>query len=102
MDATCRRMCHPVALPVCCCCCCCLGTSLRRATMQDAAVETPRHKRCNGSSDTMPHYGPQMKESALIRAAHNGHLATVRFLLQAGADVNALDLVRNEACERAN
>jgi hypothetical protein len=36
----------------------------------------------------------QMKESPLIRAAHNGHLHTVRHLLEAGADANALDLVR--------
>jgi hypothetical protein len=40
---------------------------------------------------------PQMKESALIRAAHNGHLHSVKHLLEAGADVNALDLVRASA-----
>lgn len=36
----------------------------------------------------------QMKETALIRAAHNGHLHTVKYLLERGADVNAVDLVR--------
>ena len=35
-----------------------------------------------------------MKETPLIRAAHNGHLHVVRHLLEAGADVNATDLVR--------
>ena len=35
----------------------------------------------------------QMGETPLIRAAHNGHLATVRLLVEAGADVNALDMV---------
>lgn len=34
-----------------------------------------------------------MGETPLIRAAHNGHLATVRLLVEAGADVNALDMV---------
>lgn len=34
-----------------------------------------------------------MGETPLIRAAHNGHLATVRFLVEAGADVNSLDMV---------
>lgn len=38
-----------------------------------------------------------MKETALIRAAHNGHLQTVRFLLQRGADVDSLDLGDNTA-----
>ena len=32
-----------------------------------------------------------MKESPLIRAAHNGHTATVKALLAAGADPAALD-----------
>lgn len=35
----------------------------------------------------------QMGETPLIRCAHNGHLKTVEFLLEHGADVNALDLV---------
>eukprot|EP00983_Pelagomonas_calceolata_P063471 1147745-Pelagomonas_calceolata.AAC.3 len=34
-----------------------------------------------------------MKETPLIRAAHNGHLNVVRFLLDSGADPNAIDLV---------
>ena len=38
----------------------------------------------------------QMGESPLIRAAHNGHLQTVRFLIESGADVNAIDMVRQE------
>lgn len=37
----------------------------------------------------------QMLETPLSRAAHNGHLQTVRHLLDAGADVNCLDLVRD-------
>ena len=35
----------------------------------------------------------QMKESPLSRAAHNGHLHMVQYLVQQGADVNCLDLV---------
>ncbi len=35
-----------------------------------------------------------MKETPLIRAAHNGQLATVRLLLDKGADVNSIDLAR--------
>lgn len=37
----------------------------------------------------------QMMETPLSRAAHNGHLATVRYLLDQGADINCLDLVRD-------
>jgi hypothetical protein len=40
---------------------------------------------------------PQMRETALIRAAHNGHLAVVEHLLQSGADIGARDLVRNHS-----
>jgi len=35
-----------------------------------------------------------MKDTPLIRAAHNGHLQTVMHLVEAGADVDTLDLVR--------
>ena len=35
----------------------------------------------------------QMKESPLSRAAHNGHLQMVQYLVQQGAEVNCLDLV---------
>lgn len=35
-----------------------------------------------------------MKDTPLIRAAHNGHLQTVMYLAEEGADVNTLDLVR--------
>lgn len=35
----------------------------------------------------------QMLETPLSRSAHNGHLQTVRHLLDEGADVNCLDLV---------
>ena len=35
-----------------------------------------------------------MKDTPLIRAAHNGHLQTVMYLVEMGADVNTLDLVR--------
>lgn len=47
----------------------------------------------------MPHWllphDLQMRETALIRAAHNGHLAVVEHLLQSGADIAAHDLVSN-------
>ena len=36
----------------------------------------------------------QMKETPLIRCAHNGHLQAVKTLMARGASVNALDLVR--------
>ena len=36
---------------------------------------------------------PQMKETPLIRCAHNGHYNTVQYLVEQGADVNAIDLV---------
>lgn len=38
----------------------------------------------------------QMGETPLIRCAHNGHLKTVEFLVEHGADVNAIDLVRQD------
>lgn len=34
-----------------------------------------------------------MGETPLIRAGHNGHLATVKFLVGKGADVNSIDMV---------
>ena len=34
-----------------------------------------------------------MRETPLIRAAHNGHLQMVRFLVEQGADVDCIDLV---------
>ena len=36
----------------------------------------------------------QMLETPLSRAVHNGHLQTARHLLDKGADVNCLDIVR--------
>lgn len=38
-----------------------------------------------------------MGESPLIRAAHNGHMQTVKFLVEQGANVNALDMGDNSA-----
>eukprot|EP00798_Chlamydomonas_sp_ICE-L_P003886 gene3886-13951_t len=38
-----------------------------------------------------------MKETALIRASHNGFLHTVKYLLDQNADVNAIDLGDNTA-----
>lgn len=35
----------------------------------------------------------QMMETPISRAAHNGHLQTVQYLTEQGADVNCLDLV---------
>lgn len=35
-----------------------------------------------------------MGETPLIRCAHNGHFQTVKFLVEQGADVNAVDMVR--------
>lgn len=43
-----------------------------------------------------------MKETPLIRAAHNGHLNTVQCLLQAGCQVNAIDLGDNTALHWAS
>ena len=37
----------------------------------------------------------QMLETPLIRCAHNGHFESVQFLVEQGADVNAIDLVRS-------
>jgi hypothetical protein len=39
----------------------------------------------------------QMKETPLIRCAHNGHLQAVKLLMARGADVNSLDLARPPA-----
>ena len=36
-----------------------------------------------------------MLETPLSRAVHNGHLQTARHLLDKGADVNCLDIVRS-------
>ena len=41
---------------------------------------------------------PQMGETPLIRCAHNGHLHTVKFLVELGADVNSVDMVCSIAC----
>ena len=41
--------------------------------------------------------GQQMKDTPLIRAAHNGHLQTVMYLVEMGADVDTIDLVRRQA-----
>lgn len=38
-------------------------------------------------------YALQMKETPLIRCAHNGHYNTVQYLVEQGCDVNAIDLV---------
>ena len=38
-----------------------------------------------------------MKDTSLTRAAHNGHFATVRMLVEAGAEIDALDLGDNTA-----
>ena len=50
----------------------------------------------NAPPATPPLPSNVMKETALIRAAHNGHLHTVRRLLAAGAVIDAIDLVRGE------
>ena len=40
-----------------------------------------------------PPHPQQMGETPLIRCAHNGHFQTVKFLVEQGADVNAVDMV---------
>ena len=35
-----------------------------------------------------------MKDTPLIRSAHNGHLQTVMYLVSQGADVDTIDIVR--------
>jgi len=35
-----------------------------------------------------------MKDTPLLRSAHNGHLQTVMYLAEQGADLNTVDLVR--------
>ena len=47
--------------------------------------------RCGGTL----HDITQMLETPLSRAVHNGHLQTARHLLDKGADVNCLDIVRS-------
>lgn len=41
----------------------------------------------------MLRFQPQMKDTPLIRAAHNGHLHVVQYLLEQGADLATMDLV---------
>ena len=36
----------------------------------------------------------QMGETPLIRCAHNGHFNCVKWLIEQGADINAIDLVQ--------
>lgn len=43
-----------------------------------------------------------MGETPLIRAAHNGHFSTVRFLAEKGANVNAIDMGDNTALHWAS
>ena len=38
-----------------------------------------------------------MKDTPLIRSAHNGHLQTVMYLVSQGADVDTIDIVRPAA-----
>ena len=43
-----------------------------------------------------------MKDTPLIRAAHNGHLHVVQYLLEQGAEVNAMDLARAHHCHSSS
>lgn len=43
----------------------------------------------------------QMKDTPLIRSAHNGHLHVVQYLLEQGADPATLDLVRTLCAAKA-
>ena len=66
------------------------GSSMR-ACASLARASQPLSHLPNPTPGSAP---PQMGETPLIRCAHNGHFQTVKFLVEQGADVNAVDMVR--------
>ena len=78
---------------------------LRAHAVLSYTSDTAEHARCGpwDISDTMSQLTCQgrrmlqMKETPLIRCAHNGHYNMVKYLVEQGADVNAIDLVREQS-----
>ena len=72
---------------------CCLKLEPLLASGSHAFGAAPMVTTCIAHTHCQIQCGVKMKEAPLSRAAHNGHLHMVQYLIQQGADVNCLDLV---------